>query len=209
MSRNKLIPILVLLLFAIPAYAQQMLTGELVVLDGSPSRFRLIGHDGTFTAPSGTPLSELDGKPVTVEVSNGRVMQITEQTIAITPVTSGWETVRGQLEVRDAAARTFGVVGDTKAYLAPAGLDLRPYVGKWVEASIDADGRAKSITLLADKPPPAPPTPVIAPLSSGAAARTTCVIGDGTVASGSSVCRGGITHRCDSGVWVSLGTPCQ
>jgi hypothetical protein len=39
--------------------------------------------------------------------------------------------------------------------------------------------------------------------------RTTCVIGDGTVASGSSVCRSGITHRCDSGVWVSLGTPCQ
>jgi len=207
MSRKALF--LALFLLATPLHAQQTLTGELVVLDGSSSRFRLIGHEGSFSAPPGTPLSELDGKAVSIEVANGRVTQITEQTIAITPVVSGWETVRGQLEVRNAMARTFGVVGDTKAYQAPPGLDLNPYVGKWVEASIDAEGRAKSITLLADKPPPAPPTPAIAPLSSGAAVRTTCAIGDATVASGSSVCRAGITHRCDSGTWVSLGTPCQ
>lgn len=209
MSRLIIACLIAALALTAPVHAQQTLSGELVVLEGSTSRFRLVGHDGAFTAPPSVPLAELDGKAVIIEVSNGRVTQITEQQIAITPITSGWETVRGQLEIRDAMARTFGVVGDSHDYAAPPGLDLRPYAGKWIEASIDANGRAKSITLLADKPPPAPPTPALAPLSSGAAPRTTCAIGDGTVANGSTVCRGGVTHRCDSGVWISLGTPCQ
>jgi hypothetical protein len=208
MTRRTLI-VLALLVFSSPAGASdRVLSGELVVLKGSATQFRIVGTDGTFTAPAGTPLTELDGKAVTVDVSNGRVTQITEQTVPITPVTSGFETIRGQLVLRDPSASTFGVVGDTGTYRAPAGVDLHPYVGKWVEASIDANGRAAQVTLLADKPPPAPV--VVPPMGSAAAARPgTCLVGDATVASGSSVCRGGVTHRCDNGAWVSLGTPCQ
>ena len=181
--------------------ADRVLSGELVPLDGSATLFRLIGHEGAFTAPPGTPLDALDGKAVTVELSaDGRVTRITERAIAITPVTSGWETVRGQLAVRDAATGTFAIVGESGVYTAPAGLDLVPYAGKWVEATIDADGRAQRLTLLADRPPPAPPTAALAP---------SCAIGDATVASGSTICRAGITHRCERGVWVSVGTPCQ
>lgn len=207
MLRPILSAFLVLLLLAAPAAGQQMLSGELVVLDAGSGRFRLVGHDGAFTAPGGTPLAALDGKAVTVELANGRVARISERPVAITPVTSGWETVRGQLELRDAAGGTFGVVGDRQSYSAPAGLDLQPYVGKWVQASIDADGRATAVTLLADRPPPAPPT--LAPGAAAAPARGTCAVGDATVSSGSTVCRAGVTQRCDDGVWVSLGTACQ
>ena len=89
MTRRILI-VLALLVFSSPAGAtDRLLHGELVVLNGSSSQFRIVGTDGTFTAPAGTPLTELDGKAVNVEVSNGRVTQITEQTVPITPVTSG------------------------------------------------------------------------------------------------------------------------
>jgi hypothetical protein len=193
--------LLVLLATAVQA-ADRVLSGELVPLDGSSTRFRLVGHEGAFTAPPGTPLDALDGKAVVVELSaDGHVTRITERPIGITPVTTGWETVRGQLVVRDAATGTFAIVGEPGVYTAPAGLDVVPYGGKWVEATIGADGRAERVTLLADRPPPAPPTPV-------PGART-CVIADATVASGSSICRGGVTHRCAEGTWVNLGTPCQ
>lgn len=190
--------------------AERVVHGELVVLNGSSSQFRIVGTNGTFTAPAGTPLQALDGKAVNVELSDGRVTQISEQPVVITPVTSGFETVRGQLVLRDATARSFGVAGDASTYEAPAGLDLRPYAGKWVEATIDGDGRATQVTLLADRPPPAP-VPPAAPAANGAAlpGRTTCAIGDATVSNGSSICRAGITHRCDNGAWVSLGTACQ
>jgi hypothetical protein len=206
-------PILILLALvfccATAGAAERVLHGELVVLKGSNTQFRIVGNDGTFTAPAGTPLQELDGKAVEVQISGGRVMRITEQPVAITPVTSGFETVRGQLVLRDAAARSFGVAGDTSTYLAPPGLDLRPYAGKWVEATIGSGGRASQVTLLADRPPPA--AAVIPPAANGAAEpnRTTCQVGDATVARGSSICRGGVTQRCDNGVWVNLGTPCQ
>lgn len=200
--------LLALLATAVQA-ADRVLSGELVPLDGSSTRFRLVGHEGAFTAPPGTPLDALDGKAVVVELSaDGTVTRITERLIAITPVTTGWESVRGQLAVRDAAAGTFGIVGATGVYTAPAGLDLRPYAGKWVEVTLDAEGRARRITLLADRPPPALPTPALAPLSGSGAARRRCAIGDATVASGSSICRAGVTQRCEDGTWLSLGTPC-
>ena len=105
MTRRILI-VLALLVFSSPAGASdRVLHGELVVLKGSSSQFRIVGTDGTFTAPAGTPLTELDGKAVNVEVSNGRVTQITEQTVPITPVTSGFETIRGQLVLRDPSAQ--------------------------------------------------------------------------------------------------------
>lgn len=201
--RPSLSLVLLALLLALPVRAAaRVLSGELVPLDGSVTRFRLIGHEGSFAAPPGTPLDALDGKTVVVELSaDGHVTRISERPIAITPVTSGWETVRGQLVVRDAAAGTFAIAGVPDVYTAPAGLDVGPYDGKWVEATIAADGRAERVTLLADRPPPAPPTPV-------PGART-CAIADATVASGSSICRGGTTYRCDGGTWVNVGTPCQ
>jgi hypothetical protein len=214
MTRPILILLALVLCCATANAAERVVHGELVVLNGSSSQFRIVGNDGTFTAPSGTPLQELDGKAVDVVVSDGRVTQISEQPVAITPVTSGFETIRGQLVLRDAAAQSFGVVGDTSTYVAPSGLDLRPYAGKWVEATIDSGGRASQVTLISDRPPPAAMPAVIPPAvpaadSAAAPGRTTCLVGDSTVASGSSVCRGGITHRCDNGAWVSLGTACQ
>jgi len=192
--------------------AERTMSGELVVLDGSASRFRLVGHDGTFTAPAGTSLSDLDGKAVEVELSSGgKVTQITERPVAITPQTSGFETVRGQMIVRDPVARSFGLAGDNRVYIAPATVDIAPYGGKWVEVSLDAQSQVTGLKLVAAPPPgpvsaPIPAAPMGGVAASGAA---TCMVGNATVASGSTVCREGITHRCDSGTWVSLGTACR
>jgi len=200
----------------------ETLSGELVKLDGSASSFRLVGHDGTFTAPAGTPLDELDGRNVVVEVSGGRVVQIVERQVAITPVTSGFETVRGKLVVRDPVVRSFGFASDTRVYVAPASIDIVPYGGQWVEVRLDAKGDVREMKLIAEPAPPvsapaAPPAavpPVVdAPsmpqpksVVSGAA---TCLIGDASVASGSTVCREGTTAMCNNGSWVNLGTACR
>ncbi|MFN8644237.1 MAG: hypothetical protein U0802_22215 [Candidatus Binatia bacterium] len=198
--RSLRVALLLLALAVAPAAVRadaRVLDGELVPIAGSAGRFRLVGHDGTFAAPPGTPLDALDGKAVRVELSaDGHVTRITERRIAITPVISGWETVQGQLVVRDAAAGTFGIAGEPGTWTAPAGLALAPYAGKWVEATVGADGRAERLTLLGDRPPTAP-------------AAGTCAIGGATVASGSAICRGGVTERCDNGTWVRVGTPCQ
>jgi uncharacterized protein YcbK (DUF882 family) len=137
--------------------SSHVIGGELVPLSGSPGRFRLVGHDGAFTAPAGTPLDALDGKAVTIELSaDGRVTRIAEQPVAITPRTTGRETVRGQLVVRDAAAGTFAIAGMDGVYAAPPGLDLAPYGGRWVEVILDAAGRVQHLVVVADHPPPAP-----------------------------------------------------
>ncbi len=196
-----------------PIVSAESVSGELVVLDGSADRFRIVGHDGTFRAPSGITLSDLDGKNVDVEISSGRVTQIVERAVAITPVTSGRETIRGQMIVRDPVARSFGLAGDTQVYIAPATIDIAPFGGKWVELTLDARGQVADLRLIAEPPPAAVP-PVSMPavpqpnvLAGGAAA--TCAVGNATVASGSTVCRGGIANRCDNGTWVSLGTVCR
>lgn len=212
MTRRILILFALVLCCTAAEAADRVVHGELVVLNGSSAQFRIVGTDGTFTAPAGAPLQELDGKAVDVRISDGRVTEIIPQPVAITPVTSGFETLRGQLVLRDATAQRFGVVGDAGTYSAPPGLDLRPYVGKWVEATIGADGKATQVTLLADRPPPAA-VPVVPPAAGANSAPmpngSTCMVGDSTVANGSTICRGGITQRCSNGAWVSLGTACE
>jgi hypothetical protein len=188
--------------------AEQFVSGELVVIDGSADRFRLVGHDGTFKAPAGVPLAELDGKNVEVQLSGGRVTQITERAVAITPITSGYETVRGQMIVRDPVARSFNFAGDTRVYIAAPTVEIAPYAGKWVEVSLDAQGQVTQLKLIAEPPPP-PVSMQNVPAPLPAAGGATCAIGNATVASGSTICRGGITNRCDNGTWVSLGTICR
>jgi hypothetical protein len=35
------------------------------------------------------------------------------------------------------------------------------------------------------------------------------MVGDATVASGSTVCRSGVTYRCADGNWNNIGTACR
>ncbi len=176
-------------------------SGELVVLEGSSNSFRIVGQPGTFRAPSGIPIGTLDGRPVDVELSDdGRVLQISERNIAITPLTSGWSTVRGQLQIVDPMSRTFSMAGSPQVYSAPATLDIAPYAGQWVEARLDNDGRVTGLTLVAAPPQPA------APVASDAAS---CRLGDATLASGSHICTKGRTFRCDNGSWTDVGTECE
>ena len=102
------------------AESARVLTGELVA-QGSKTQFRVVGHNGSFTAPSGTPLDRLDGRNVQVEPSSdNRVLAIQEVQVPINPVEHGMSTVRGELVVVDPVARRFSVAGDNQTYICPA-----------------------------------------------------------------------------------------
>ena len=189
--------------------AADTIQGELVVLDGSADRFRLVGRQGTFTAPAGASLAALDGKSVDVELDGGRVVRISERLVVVTPVTSTIEMVQGQLVVRDPIAGSFAFAGDSRVYVAPAGVAIAPYGGQWVEATLDGRGQVTDLALVPPPPPPAsrPLAPLPPPVAQGA---TPCLVDTATtVASGSSVCRDGSVLRCDNGAWVRLGTACR
>src|SRR6516164_2029637 len=113
-------------------------TGEMVVTDVSTNRFRIVGHDGSYTAPAYTSLQALDGHNVKVELtSSGDVAEITEVPVHIDPITHGWATARGELMVTDAANRRFSFAGDPQTYVAPSAFDLRSFAGKLVEIRLD------------------------------------------------------------------------
>ena len=127
-------------------------TGELVIVDAGAMRFRIVGRDGIYIAPSGTGLEPLDGKTVSVRLGrDGRVVQIDALTVAITPITESLETIRGELVVTDAAARTFVIQGFADMRTAPAGTDLPALNGTWVEVRIGPRGE---VTLLTAAPKP-------------------------------------------------------
>ena len=194
-----------------PARAEtgREIQGELVVLKGSTHQFRIVEHPGTFTAPPGTPLEQLDGKNVRVELSsNGRVASIQEVPVPINPVEHGLSSVRGELVVTDAINRRFTVSGDNQVYTAPPNVDIAAYSGKMVEFKVDQNGRVADLRLVSSAPassygsPPygayAPPPPT-----------NTCTYGGETYSAGAAVCQSGMQYRCDGSQWRSLGTTCQ
>jgi len=201
------------------------ISGELVAIRGTANQFRIVGHGGTFTAPSGTSVQALDGKTVQVEVSNGRVTQITETPVAINPVAHGFATVRGELMVTDPIARRFTFAGDNQVYTAPSGIDISAYAGKLVEAKVDETGVVTELRLVspgssyypapanpvaANPPAPPYPPPVYAPAPYPPPAATgSCMYYGQTYSAGSAVCQSGTEFRCDGSQWQSLGTPCQ
>jgi len=200
------------LAYPLTADAQRTLSGELVVLNGSKSQFRIVGHGGTFVAPAGTSLQALDGRTVRVELSsNGKVTQITDTPVAINPVVHGWSTVRGEVVVVDGINRRFTVAGDTQTYTAPAGVDVSLYAGKLVEFKVDEGGQVSELRLVAAAPKgsslddPYPPyraaVPPVAP--------STCIYGGHAYSPGAAICQAGMQFRCDGAQWQSLGTPCQ
>jgi len=133
---------------AMAVESPRALSGELVVINPTAHRFRLVGHDGSFVAPADLPIETLDGRNVEIEVAaNGHVTQVTEVPVHIDPITHGWSTVRGEMVVTNAAARTFTVAGDDQTYVAPADFDVAPYAGKMVEIRIGDDGRVHDIRL--------------------------------------------------------------
>jgi hypothetical protein len=179
------------------AVGEHVLTGELVATDAIHNRFRLVGHGGSFSAPLGTSVEALDGKPVQVEIGHdGRVMQIREMPIAIQPITHGFELVTGQLQMQDAARRTFTIVGTNRTYAAPPSIDVSLYAGHRVEVRLDEHGAVTDIRLAA------------APSDELPASPSTCSYNGQRYAGGASVCQSGIQYRCDFGAWRNLGTSC-
>jgi hypothetical protein len=172
-----------------------VLSGELVVINAAHNRFRLVGHSGSYIAPAGTPIEELDGKPVQVEISHsGHVLQISEMPIHYEPITHGFEVVRGQLQVTDALTRTFAIAGDDRMYVAPPGVDIQPYLGRMVELRLDERGHVTHIDLAAP--------------SVGVPVTSTCSYNEQRYSEGASLCQSGAQYRCDRGTWRSLGLAC-
>jgi hypothetical protein len=179
--------------------SDRVLTGELVVTNAARNQFRLVEQRGSFTAPAGTALEALEGKPVEVELGrNGRVLRISQMPIHFEPITHGFDVISGELVLRDPVTRTFSIAGDNRTYVAPYRINIGQYAGQMVQMRIDEQGRIMDITSLAR----AADAPVLRSLSE-------CRIGDASVATGSSICRSGRTFRCATGQWVNLGTPCS
>jgi hypothetical protein len=177
----------------------RVLTGELVITNAARNQFRLVQHNGSFTAPAGISIEALDGKPVQVELGrDGRVLEISQKPIHYEPITHGFEVISGELVVRDAARRTFAIAGDDHTYVAPSGMNIGQYAGRTVEMRVDEQGRVLDMNLIARSGD--------APLS---LAPRACLIGDANVANGSSICRRGQTFRCADGEWVNTGATCS
>jgi hypothetical protein len=191
---------LLLLVLPVGLHAEEagnrVLTSELVVTNAGRNQFRLVGHGGSFTAPAGIPVETLDGKPVLVEFApDGRVLRISEQPVPISGIAHSEEVISGQFVVRDPVARTFSFASDDRIYIAPLGMDIRPYSGQVVEVRLDEQGQVADITFAKHSPG----VPRIG---------TPCVINGQRYSDGTSVCQSGMQYRCDLGVWRGLGATC-
>jgi hypothetical protein len=168
-------------------------SGELVVTNTARRQFRLVGHGGTLTAPVGTPLEALNGKPVAVELAGGgRVLRITEEPIYFEPITHGQETVSGQFVVRDPSTGAFAIAGDDRIYTAPPGVDIRPYGGRIVEVRLNDAGHVTRIRAVEAT------APVV----------ITCVYDGRSYSDGMPVCQSGTQYRCENGTWRNEGLGC-
>ena len=175
-------------------HGSHVLISELVVTDAAKNRFRLVGHGGSFTAPAGTPVEVLDGKPVVVEFApDGRVLQISEDPVRIDRITRSYEIISGQLVLTDAALRTFTIAGDNRVYDAPSGIDIGPYAGHMVEVRVDDRGEVMDI---------GPAARSRAPLA------LACPYNGQGYSDGALLCRSGTQYRCEAGAWRSLGFAC-
>lgn len=180
--------------------AGNTLSGELVIIDGNPNRFRLVDHPGTFAAPAGVSLDQYDGKPVEVTVgSDGRVTQITEMSMHIEPVIHGYEEVSGHVVLSDPNGSRFTLAGDTRSYVAPAGVDIRPYANHRVKMRLNERGEVTNIALAS----PEPSTAGDAPPASN------CSYGGFSYSTGSPLCQSGTQFVCERGAWRNLGTACS
>jgi hypothetical protein len=175
----------------------RVITGELVVM--SPGQFRVVGHGGSFRAPAGADINAIDGKPVRVEFgADGRVAHITPYAIPIDPVVHSRDVTSGQLVVRDPVARTFNFAGDGEVYVAPPGVDIRPYAGQMVQ--VEKQNGAVERLILLDRNSRVIPAERID--------TTSCVAGGATFPDGSMRCDGAQQILCDRGSWRELGTAC-
>jgi hypothetical protein len=175
--------------------ADRVLTGELVATNAAANRFRLVGHTGQFTAPAGTSVEALDGKPVRVTLSHGgRVIAIDREEIRYEPITHGFEIVTGKLVPRSGVPGEFTLVGDDHAYVAPARIDVQRYAGRLVQVSLDDRGRVMSVDL--------------AKGAAAARAAANCTYQGRAYSEGASLCQAGARYRCEAGMWESLGMAC-
>lgn len=186
-----------------PSYAaEREISGELVILKSGNRQFRIVDHGGSFTAPTGISLDDFDGKPVRVTLgSDGRVLAITEKPIETNPMMRHYQIVTGQLVVSNAAAGAFTITGDGRPFLAPPGLDVRPYANQMVDVFLDEQGQVKSIDRAkgAALPSGYVPPPLTNPV---------CTYNGQSYADSMLLCQSGTRYRCETGVWRSIGGPC-
>ncbi|HYD48987.1 MAG TPA: hypothetical protein VEB21_11595 [Terriglobales bacterium] len=193
-----LITLGVCLLTALPALgADQVLTGELVVLDGSSSRFRLVDHGGSFQAPGGVSLEAFDGKPVEVRLSGGRVVAIEEMPMHIAPVEHGYEVITGHLLVTSPS--TFSIAGDSRSYRAPAHLELSRYANQMVQVRLDERGHVTELNFAG---------PAVRAADAPVISDSVCRYNGQTYSDGAPICQSGTQFRCERGEWRNLGLAC-
>jgi hypothetical protein len=159
--------------------------GQLMVTDPAARTFTFAGDAQSYVAPPSTDITLYNGKQVEAKMdTNGRVTEIR----LAGPAPQSWNA---PLPV--ASGCTYG--GQTYSAgsaVCQSGTQYRCDGAQW-----QSSGVACQVSAAGDAPKIAPRSP------------RSCVIGDATVANNSSICRSGVTYRCDDGAWLNMQTPCQ
>lgn len=158
--------------------------GQLMVTDPVTRTFTFAGDTQSYEAPPSIDISLYDGKQVEAKMdASGRVTEL--RLVAPEPPT--WNAPAPM-----AGGCTYGGQPySAGSAICQSGTQYRCDGSQWQSIGVACQVSA------ADAPKIAPRSP------------RSCVIGDATVANNSSVCRSGVTYRCDDGAWLNVQTPCQ
>lgn len=183
--------------------------GHLMVTDPATRTFTFAGDTQTYTAPPQFDVALYNGKDVEAKLDeNGRVTEMrlvgpgTSQAYYPSYNPPSYNPPSYSAPAYNAPAYPPAVAsgcaygGQTYsagAAVCQSGTQYRCDGTQWQSL-----GTACQVSAAGDAPRVLPP-----------AAPRSCIIGDATVANGSSICRSGTTYRCDDGAWINVQTACQ
>lgn len=172
------------------AHGFSTVRGALMVTDPTLRRFTFAGDDQVYVAPSGIDITAYAGKIVEAKVDEtGRVTDL--RLIGSGPQSYYPPPAAGYPPAAVGSCMYYGQTYSAGSAVCQSGTQYRCDGSQWQSLGVNcqtADARDTTI------PPRLP---------------RSCVVGDATVASSSSVCRQGTTYRCDDGAWISLQTACR
>lgn len=167
------------------AHGWSTVRGQLMLTDPATRTFTFAGDTQSYVAPPSIDIALYNGKQVEAKMDEtGRVTEVR----LITPEPQSWNA-----PIPVASGCTYG--GQTYSSgsaVCQSGTQYRCDGIQW-----QSIGVACQVSAAGDAPKVMPRAP------------RSCVIGDATVANSSSVCRSGVTYRCDDGAWLNMRTPCQ
>jgi hypothetical protein len=162
--------------------------GQVAVANPYARTFTFAGDTQTYTAPASVDIALYNGKYAEAKMDeNGNV---TELHLVPGPPPQAYNPYSPPVAVTGCTYN--GETFSTGSAVCQSGTQYRCDGVNWQSLGTTCQ------PLVAGDAPRLPPN---APRS--------CVVGDATVANGSSICRTGTTFRCDDGAWINMQTACR